>query len=156
MSRCLCVILSIAYINSQQCFFVQGGEDVPPRPPLPQLYNPDEHPPAVPPLPRETTVIRHTSVRGLKRQSDERKRDREVGQFTNGDSKVQTLCVFMCCLLYIIYIYVSPSHLFLNLCLWISGGVQAFPEWSGAYGGWRWRQPHQYSHIWTWWLPDIT
>ncbi|XP_077941330.1 pleckstrin homology domain-containing family A member 7 isoform X21 [Gasterosteus aculeatus] len=66
-----------------------GGEDVPPRPPLPQLYNPDEHPPAVPPLPRETTVIRHTSVRGLKRQSDERKRDREVGQFTNGDSKVE-------------------------------------------------------------------
>ncbi|XP_037306113.2 pleckstrin homology domain-containing family A member 7 isoform X2 [Pungitius pungitius] len=66
-----------------------GGDDVPPRPPLPQLYNPDEHPPAVPPLPRETTVIRHTSVRGLKRQSDERKRDREVGQFTNGDCKVE-------------------------------------------------------------------
>ncbi|XP_028289998.1 pleckstrin homology domain-containing family A member 7 isoform X3 [Gouania willdenowi] len=53
-------------------------EDVPPRPPLPQLYNTEENPPAVPPLPRETTVIRHTSVRGLKRQSDERKRDREV------------------------------------------------------------------------------
>ncbi|XP_029950285.1 pleckstrin homology domain-containing family A member 7 [Salarias fasciatus] len=64
-------------------------EDVPPRPPLPQLYSPDEHPPAVPPLPRETTVIRHTSVRGLKRQSDERKRDREIGQFTNGDSRVE-------------------------------------------------------------------
>uniref|UniRef100_A0A665W6Y8 Pleckstrin homology domain containing, family A member 7b n=1 Tax=Echeneis naucrates TaxID=173247 RepID=A0A665W6Y8_ECHNA len=64
-------------------------EDVPPRPPLPQLYSPDEHPPAVPPLPRETTVIRHTSVRGLKRQSDERKRDRETGQYTNGDSKVE-------------------------------------------------------------------
>ncbi|XP_028431980.1 pleckstrin homology domain-containing family A member 7 isoform X3 [Perca flavescens] len=70
-------------------FCVQGEEDVPPRPPLPQLYSPDEHPPAVPPLPRETTVIRHTSVRGLKRQSDERKRDREIGQFTNGDSKVE-------------------------------------------------------------------
>uniref|UniRef100_A0A4W6DME1 Pleckstrin homology domain-containing family A member 7 n=1 Tax=Lates calcarifer TaxID=8187 RepID=A0A4W6DME1_LATCA len=65
------------------------SEDVPPRPPLPQLYSPDEHPPAVPPLPRETTVIRHTSVRGLKRQSDERKRDREIGQYTNGDSKVE-------------------------------------------------------------------
>ncbi|KAG7453821.1 pleckstrin-likey domain-containing family A member 7-like isoform X7 [Solea senegalensis] len=64
-------------------------EDVPPRPPLPQLYSPDEHPPAVPPLPRETTVIRHTSVRGLKRQSDERKRDREIGQYTNGDIKVE-------------------------------------------------------------------
>ncbi|XP_019742460.1 pleckstrin homology domain-containing family A member 7 [Hippocampus comes] len=62
-------------------------EDVPPRPPLPQVYSPDEHPPAVPPLPRETTVIRHTSVRGLKRQSDERKRDREIGQ--NGDIKVE-------------------------------------------------------------------
>ncbi|XP_057687094.1 pleckstrin homology domain-containing family A member 7 isoform X2 [Corythoichthys intestinalis] len=62
-------------------------EDVPPRPPLPQVYSPDEHPPAVPPLPRETTVIRHTSVRGLKRQSDERKRDREIGQ--NGDVKVE-------------------------------------------------------------------
>ncbi|XP_076585059.1 pleckstrin homology domain-containing family A member 7 isoform X5 [Chaetodon auriga] len=66
-----------------------GEDDVPPRPPLPQLYSPDEHPPAVPPLPRETTVIRHTSVRGLKRQSDERKRDREIGQYTNGDSKVE-------------------------------------------------------------------
>ncbi|XP_074472715.1 pleckstrin homology domain-containing family A member 7 isoform X13 [Sebastes fasciatus] len=66
-----------------------GEEDVPPRPPLPQLYSPDEHPPAVPPLPRDTTVIRHTSVRGLKRQSDERKRDREIGQYTNGDSKVE-------------------------------------------------------------------
>uniref|UniRef100_A0A668AV70 Pleckstrin homology domain containing A7 n=1 Tax=Myripristis murdjan TaxID=586833 RepID=A0A668AV70_9TELE len=64
-------------------------EDAPPRPPLPQLYSPDEHPPAVPPLPRETTVIRHTSVRGLKRQSDERKRDREIGHFTNGDNKVE-------------------------------------------------------------------
>ncbi|XP_019954318.2 pleckstrin homology domain-containing family A member 7 isoform X14 [Paralichthys olivaceus] len=66
-----------------------GEEDVPPRPPLPQVYSPDEHPPTVPPLPRETTVIRHTSVRGLKRQSDERKRDREIGQYTNGDSKVE-------------------------------------------------------------------
>uniref|UniRef100_A0A3B5M455 Pleckstrin homology domain containing, family A member 7b n=1 Tax=Xiphophorus couchianus TaxID=32473 RepID=A0A3B5M455_9TELE len=71
------------------CLCVQCEEDVPPRPPLPQLYSPEEHPPAVPPLPRETTVIRHTSVRGLKRQSDERKRDREIGQYTNGDSKVE-------------------------------------------------------------------
>ncbi|XP_061669748.1 pleckstrin homology domain-containing family A member 7 isoform X4 [Syngnathoides biaculeatus] len=62
-------------------------EDVPPRPPLPQVYSHDEHPPAVPPLPRETTVIRHTSVRGLKRQSDERKRDREIG--LNGDVKAE-------------------------------------------------------------------
>uniref|UniRef100_A0A3Q3KUT8 Pleckstrin homology domain containing, family A member 7b n=1 Tax=Labrus bergylta TaxID=56723 RepID=A0A3Q3KUT8_9LABR len=57
---------------------ILGEDDVPPRPPLPQLYSPDENPPAV-----------HTSVRGLKRQSDERKRDREVGQYTNGDSKVE-------------------------------------------------------------------
>ncbi|XP_077084481.1 pleckstrin homology domain-containing family A member 7 isoform X5 [Siphateles boraxobius] len=64
-------------------------EDAPPRPPLPHLYSPDEHPPAVPPLPKETSVIRHTSVRGLKRQSDERKRDREIGQYTNGDHKVE-------------------------------------------------------------------
>ncbi|XP_034433378.1 pleckstrin homology domain-containing family A member 7 isoform X22 [Hippoglossus hippoglossus] len=70
-------------------FCVQGEEDVPPRPPLPHVYSPDEHPPTVPPLPRETTVIRHMSVRGLKRQSDERKRDREIGQYTNGDSKVE-------------------------------------------------------------------
>lgn len=43
----------------------------------------------VPPLPREASVIRHTSVRGLKRQSDERKRDRESGQYVvNGDCKV--------------------------------------------------------------------
>ncbi|XP_062973290.1 pleckstrin homology domain-containing family A member 7 isoform X2 [Elgaria multicarinata webbii] len=64
-------------------------DEAPPRPPLPQLYSPDDHPPAVPPLPRETTVIRHTSVRGLKRQSDERKRDRELGQCVNGDYRVE-------------------------------------------------------------------
>uniref|UniRef100_A0A8C0FP15 Pleckstrin homology domain containing A7 n=1 Tax=Bubo bubo TaxID=30461 RepID=A0A8C0FP15_BUBBB len=64
-------------------------DEAPPRPPLPQLYSPDDQPPAVPPLPREATVIRHTSVRGLKRQSDERKRDRELGQYVNGDYKVE-------------------------------------------------------------------
>ncbi|KAG5849199.1 hypothetical protein ANANG_G00107440 [Anguilla anguilla] len=41
------------------------------------------------PLPKETSVIRHMSVRGLKRQSDERKRDREIGHFVNGDYKVE-------------------------------------------------------------------
>ncbi|XP_061102019.1 pleckstrin homology domain-containing family A member 7-like isoform X3 [Conger conger] len=64
-------------------------EDAPPRPPLPQVYSPEEHPPAVPPLPKETSVIRHMSVRGLKRQSDERKRDREIGHCVNGDYKVE-------------------------------------------------------------------
>ncbi|XP_061466248.1 pleckstrin homology domain-containing family A member 7 isoform X7 [Rhineura floridana] len=64
-------------------------DEAPPRPPLPQLYSPDDHPPAVPPLPREATVIRHTSVRGLKRQSDERKRDRELGLYVNGDYRVE-------------------------------------------------------------------
>ncbi|XP_067396791.1 pleckstrin homology domain-containing family A member 7 isoform X2 [Emydura macquarii macquarii] len=64
-------------------------DEAPPRPPLPQLYSPDDHPPAVPPLPREASVIRHTSVRGLKRQSDERKRDRELGQCVNGDYRVE-------------------------------------------------------------------
>nr|XP_040018836.1 pleckstrin homology domain-containing family A member 7-like isoform X3 [Gasterosteus aculeatus aculeatus] len=60
----------------------------PPRPPLPRLCDYEETPPAVPPLPREASVIRHTSVRGLKRQSDERKRDRESGQHVaNGDCK---------------------------------------------------------------------
>ncbi|XP_058519281.1 pleckstrin homology domain-containing family A member 7 isoform X3 [Ochotona princeps] len=67
-----------------------GVEDeAPPRPPLPELYSPEDQPPAVPPLPREATIIRHTSVRGLKRQSDERKRDRELGQCVNGDSRVE-------------------------------------------------------------------
>lgn len=70
-------------------FFLQYQEDeAPPRPPLPQLYSTDDNPPAVPPLPKEATVIRHTSVRGLKRQSDERKRDRELGQYINGDYRV--------------------------------------------------------------------
>ncbi|KAK3562016.1 hypothetical protein QTP86_024486 [Hemibagrus guttatus] len=64
---------------------VWAEEDAPPRPPLPHLYSPDDQPPAVPLLPKETSVIRHTSVRGLKRQSDERKRDREIGQYPNGD-----------------------------------------------------------------------
>ncbi|KAJ8396688.1 hypothetical protein AAFF_G00015260 [Aldrovandia affinis] len=63
-------------------------DDDAPRPPLPQLYSPDD-PPAVPPLPKEASVIRHTSVRGLKRQSDERKRDREIGQGVNGDYKME-------------------------------------------------------------------
>ncbi|XP_042301918.1 pleckstrin homology domain-containing family A member 7 isoform X3 [Sceloporus undulatus] len=68
---------------------VKKEDEAPPRPPLPQLYSPDDPPPAVPPLPREATVIRHTSVRGLKRQSDERKRDRELGQYVNGDYRVE-------------------------------------------------------------------
>uniref|UniRef100_A0A3Q3JPR1 Pleckstrin homology domain containing, family A member 7b n=1 Tax=Monopterus albus TaxID=43700 RepID=A0A3Q3JPR1_MONAL len=60
----------------------QWAEDsAPPRPPLPHLYDYEETPPVVPPLPKEASVIRHTSVRGLKRQSDERKRDRESGQY---------------------------------------------------------------------------
>ncbi|KAG7473748.1 hypothetical protein MATL_G00099120 [Megalops atlanticus] len=64
-------------------------DDAPPRPPLPQLYSPEEQPPAVPPLPKEASVIRHTSVRGLKRQSDERKRDREIGHSINGDYRME-------------------------------------------------------------------
>uniref|UniRef100_A0A8C9T6Y4 Pleckstrin homology domain containing A7 n=1 Tax=Scleropages formosus TaxID=113540 RepID=A0A8C9T6Y4_SCLFO len=67
----------------------EAEDDAPPRPPLPQLYSPEENPPAVPPLPKEASAIRHTSVRGLKRQSDERKRDREFGQYINGDYKVE-------------------------------------------------------------------
>ncbi|XP_054632972.1 pleckstrin homology domain-containing family A member 7-like isoform X2 [Dunckerocampus dactyliophorus] len=63
-------------------------DSAPPRPPLPRLYDYEETPPAVPPLPKEASAIRHTSVRGLKRQSDERKRDRESGQYVvNGDFK---------------------------------------------------------------------
>ncbi|XP_031756215.1 pleckstrin homology domain-containing family A member 7 isoform X5 [Xenopus tropicalis] len=69
-------------------------EDAPPRPPLPDVYSPEgpepsptaPPPPAVPPPPRDPSVIRHTSVRGLKRQSDERKRDREHGM--NGDYRL--------------------------------------------------------------------
>ncbi|XP_027708410.1 pleckstrin homology domain-containing family A member 7 isoform X3 [Vombatus ursinus] len=67
----------------------KAEDEAPPRPPLPEQYSPEDPPPAVPPLPREATIIRHTSVRGLKRQSDERKRDRELGQCVNGDSKVE-------------------------------------------------------------------
>ncbi|XP_056908001.1 pleckstrin homology domain-containing family A member 7-like isoform X3 [Takifugu flavidus] len=65
------------------------SEDIaPPRPPLPRFYDYGDMPPAVPPLPKEASVIRHTSVRGLKRQSDERRRDRESGQYVaNGDAK---------------------------------------------------------------------
>uniref|UniRef100_A0A4W4FF06 Pleckstrin homology domain-containing family A member 7 n=1 Tax=Electrophorus electricus TaxID=8005 RepID=A0A4W4FF06_ELEEL len=62
-------------------------DSAPPRPPLPLLYDEDT-PPAVPPLPKETSVIRHMSVRGLKRQSDERKRDRESG-YVNGDCRAE-------------------------------------------------------------------
>ncbi|CAN9498934.1 unnamed protein product [Ophioblennius macclurei] len=63
-------------------------DNAPPRPPLPRLYDYEETPPVVPPLPKEASVIRHTSVRGLKRQSDERKRDRESVQCVpNGDCK---------------------------------------------------------------------
>ncbi|XP_063335237.1 pleckstrin homology domain-containing family A member 7-like isoform X5 [Pelmatolapia mariae] len=63
-------------------------DSAPPRPPLPRQYDYEDIPPVVPPLPKEASVIRHTSVRGLKRQSDERKRDRESGQYVvNGDYK---------------------------------------------------------------------
>ncbi|XP_056402106.1 pleckstrin homology domain-containing family A member 7-like isoform X1 [Hyla sarda] len=72
-------------------------DSAPPRPPLPDMYSPEEAdpapnippPPALVPPPRESSVIRHTSVRGLKRQSDERKRDRELGQGVNGDYRVE-------------------------------------------------------------------
>lgn len=66
---------------------VQMEDPAPPRPPLPRLYDYEETPPVVPPLPREASVGRHTSVRGLKRQS-ERKRDREPDRLLNGDWKV--------------------------------------------------------------------
>ncbi|XP_051581024.1 pleckstrin homology domain-containing family A member 7-like isoform X3 [Myxocyprinus asiaticus] len=62
-------------------------DHAPPRPPLPLVYDEDT-PPVVPPLPKETSVIRHTSVRGLKRQSDERKRDRE-SNYINGDCRAE-------------------------------------------------------------------
>lgn len=52
-------------------------DPAPPRPPLPLLYDGEDVPPAVPPLPKEAAIIRHTSVRGLKRQSDGRRRDRD-------------------------------------------------------------------------------
>lgn len=66
---------------------VQAEDAAPPRPPLPRLYDYEETPPVIPPLPREASVVRHTSVRGLKRQS-ERKRDRDSGLVINGDWKV--------------------------------------------------------------------
>ncbi|KAL0967963.1 hypothetical protein UPYG_G00260400 [Umbra pygmaea] len=65
-------------------------DEAPPRPPLPLLYDYEDPPPTIPPLPKEASaVIRHLSVRGLKRQSDERKRDRECVGSANGDSKVE-------------------------------------------------------------------
>uniref|UniRef100_A0A4W5KC07 Pleckstrin homology domain-containing protein n=1 Tax=Hucho hucho TaxID=62062 RepID=A0A4W5KC07_9TELE len=65
-------------------------DEAPPRPPLPRLYDYEDPPPTIPPLPKEASaVVRHTSVRGLKRQSDERKRDREIGGCVNGDCKVE-------------------------------------------------------------------
>lgn len=76
-------------IRNTQSISVQAEDSAPPRPPLPRLYDYEETPPVVPPLPKEASVIRHMSVRGLKRQSDERKRDRESGQYVvNGDCKV--------------------------------------------------------------------
>lgn len=82
------VPLSILSPGAGSGFVSEQEDEAPPRPPLPELYSPEDQPPAVPPLPREATIIRHTSVRGLKRQSDERKRDREQGQCVNGDSRV--------------------------------------------------------------------
>ncbi|XP_075694332.1 pleckstrin homology domain-containing family A member 7 isoform X2 [Rhinoderma darwinii] len=75
----------------------KSEDTAPPRPPLPDMYSPEDADaalnippaPALPPPPRESSVIRHTSVRGLKRQSDERKRDRELGQGVNGDYRVE-------------------------------------------------------------------
>ncbi|XP_075423840.1 pleckstrin homology domain-containing family A member 7 isoform X5 [Ascaphus truei] len=85
------------YLQSPTRLQPKFGEDAPPRPPLPDMYSPDDPdpppvippPPSVLPPPRESSVIRHTSVRGLKRQSDERKRDREIGQGVNDDYGVE-------------------------------------------------------------------
>lgn len=128
--------------TSRTLFCMQSEEDVPPRPPLPQLYSPEEHPPAVPPLPRETTVIRHTSVRGLKRQSDERKRDREIGQYTNGDSKVNLADIHFWWFCYLLCPD-KKGFLMWNVCVFSPGGTQAFLKWSGAHGSWWWLQPHK-------------
>uniref|UniRef100_A0A4W6FY73 Pleckstrin homology domain containing, family A member 7a n=1 Tax=Lates calcarifer TaxID=8187 RepID=A0A4W6FY73_LATCA len=82
---------SIPSILSHTLPHSTAEDSAPPRPPLPRLYDYEETPPVVPPLPKEASVIRHTSVRGLKRQSDERKRDRESGQYVvNGDCKVRS------------------------------------------------------------------
>lgn len=98
----------------------QAEDDAPPRPPLPHLYDYEETPPVVPPLPKETSVIRHTSVRGLKRQSDERKRDREGGHcVVNGDCKVfgtrykrrHNSSSFLCCLSHTSIIVIRKLHL---------------------------------------------
>ncbi len=118
-------------------YTLQPEEDAPPRPPLPHLYSPDEHPPAVPPLPKETSVIRHTSVRGLKRQSDERKRDREIGQYPNGDQKV---CA--------IQWYSKFSSEYMVKCQYSSefyfpgtlGWDTSIPEWAWTGGSW-WLEP---------------
>lgn len=75
----------------------------------------------VPPLPKEASVIRHTSVRGLKRQSDERKRDRESGQFVvNGDSKVCQNILLLVALF--TFISISPE------CSLLSVGPLLIPE----------------------------
>lgn len=82
---------------------VQAEDEAPPRPPLPSLYDYEDPPPAIPPLPKEASVVvRHTSVRCLKRQSDERKRDRESGGCVNGDFKVRTSLLFTFILLFIV------------------------------------------------------
>uniref|UniRef100_A0A8C9ZQ28 Pleckstrin homology domain containing, family A member 7a n=1 Tax=Sander lucioperca TaxID=283035 RepID=A0A8C9ZQ28_SANLU len=83
--------VSVTLLLRNTTILIQSREEdtAPPRPPLPRLYDYEETPPVVPPLPKEASVIRHTSVRGLKRQSDERKKDREGGQYVvNGDCKV--------------------------------------------------------------------
>uniref|UniRef100_A0AAR2LAR1 PH domain-containing protein n=1 Tax=Pygocentrus nattereri TaxID=42514 RepID=A0AAR2LAR1_PYGNA len=73
--------------NPGEGYFIPLEDTAPPRPPLPLHYS-EDIPPAIPPLPKETSIIRHTSVRGLKRQSDERKRDREYS-YVNGDCRVE-------------------------------------------------------------------
>ena len=79
----------------------------------------------VPPLPKEASVIRHTSVRGLKRQSDERKRDRESGQFVvNGDSMVCRNILLLLALFS--FFSVSPE------CSLLSVGPSLVPERTGA------------------------
>lgn len=70
---------------------------------------------------------------------------------------METIRYTQCAWILVFMLLKCLNFSFTSVFLFLSGGTEAFSEWSRAYGRWRWLQPHQCCSIWTCWrLPDFT